>query len=491
MGAYHRFRRRWVERGRMEGVALRPAGAIADLDAPVTYADLDRRARAAAGWLQAHGIGPGDVVALQLPRCLALLELQLGALALGATTLALNDRYPPAERAYYLEDARPRLAVLADTLPLSRLRAELDATPPLPLDALPERDEDALAALMYTSGTTGRPKGAMISHRNLMATVTALDAAWGWTADDHLLHALPLFHIHGLFVAQYGALYAAATTSWVERFDARRVLELLEARRCSVFMGVPTFYHRFLSLPADVVVDLSAMRLFTSGSAPLPAADMEAFHRRFGHRILERYGMTEVGIVLSNPLHGARVPGTVGFPLPGVQARITDPETGRFLPPGAVGELRVRGPGVIAGYLGLPEQTDAALGDGWMHTGDLAVMDPDGRFSIVGRQSELIITGGFNVYPREVEAVLQGAPGVAEAAVVGVPDPDLGERVVAAIVVDPRRAPSGLDLAAIRDHARRHLAPYKCPKELRVVQDLPRNAMGKVQKRRLAESFHR
>jgi len=491
VGAYHCFRRRWVERDRLDAVAVQPAGPIPDLAGPVTYAQLDRRTRAAAGWLRARGVGPGDVVAVQLPRCLALLELHLGALALGAATLALNDRYPPAERAFYLDDARPKLKVLADALPLERLRAELDATAPLLLAALPEPSDDALACLMYTSGTTGRPKGAMISHGNLLGTVRALDAAWGWSADDHLLHALPLFHIHGLFVAQHGALYAGATTSWADRFDAGRILDLLGARRCTVFMGVPTFYHRFLSLPADVAPDLSpdlsAMRLFTCGSAPLPAADMDAFEERFGHRILERYGMTEVGIVLSNPLRGARVPGTVGFPLPGVQAKITDRDTGAPLPPGEVGEIRIRGPGVISGYLGLPDQTAAALGDGWMHTGDLGVVDEEGRFSVVGRLSELVITGGLNVYPREVENVLRAFPGVAEAAVLGVPDDDLGERVVAAVVADPWAG--GLDLDALAAHARQHLAPYKCPKALRVVQDLPRNAMGKVQKHRLRDTF--
>ncbi len=477
MGFFHELRRR--NQGRFDRVAL--GGDFGDLPPALTYGQLDLRVRRAAGWLRAQGVGPGDVVALQLPRCLAFLELHLACLALGAATLPLNDRYPQAEVDFYLADARPRLAIL-----MKEVRPVLDAADPLPLDQLPEPDDDALACLLYTSGTTGRPKGAMISHGNLQATVAALHQAWRWSPDDHLLHALPLFHIHGLFVAQHGALYAGARTTWVERFEPCGVLELLAEHRCTVFMGVPTFYHRFLSLPANNDPDLSAMRLFTSGSAALPAADMEAFRDRFGHTILERYGMTEVGIVLSNPFDGQRVPGTVGFPLPGVQARITDPVTGAPVGPGQVGEIRIQGPSVIAGYLGLPEQTAQALGDGWMHTGDLGEVDEDGRFRIVGRMKELVISGGLNVYPREVENVLREFAGVAEAAVVGLPDADLGERVVAAVVP---RDDARIDLDALAAFARQRLAPYKCPKQLRLVAELPRNAMGKVQKHRLVEQW--
>lgn len=453
----------------------------------ITYRALSARLARARGWLRSQGVGPGDGVALQMPRCPAFLELHLAALSMGAWTLPLNPDHTGPEVDFALGDARPRLAVLPAALAVTagvprvaagRVRAALDAAPAAPAVDVPG---ETLACLCYTSGTTGTPKGARISHDNLASTVQALHTAWAWTADDVLLHVLPLFHIHGLFVAQHGALYAGATAVWLPRFDAAAVLAAIERHRATVFMGVPTHHARLLALPPGVTADLSSMRLFTSGSAPLPARDHAAFRARFGHELLERYGMTEVGIVLSNPYAGPRVPGTVGFPLPGVTVQVVDRETGEPAPDGAVGELWIRGPGVISGYHERPEATARALAGGWMRSGDLATRAPeDGRLRIVGRTGDMVISGGLNVYPAEVEAALAEHPGVAEVAVIGIPDPDLGERVVAAVV--PR---SGVTAAELLEHARGHLAGYKRPKELRLVDGLPRNAMGKVQKHRL------
>lgn len=478
MSLYQALAARWT-------VPARPA--LHAEDRTVSYAELEQRVARAAGWLAAHGVEEGDVVALQLGKTLAFVELHLAALALGAATLPLNPTYTDREVAYYLRDSKAKLAVLPApaAAALGRtsaagLRGALDAASPVPLPArLPP---ETPAVLCYTSGTTGEPKGAVITQRNLLATVVALHSAWRWGPGDHLLHVLPLFHIHGLFVAQHGALYAGATTTWMPRFDAEGALRLLEEERCSVFMGVPTHYARLLALPASVTADLSAMRLFTSGSAPLPARSHEAFSARFGHRILERYGMTEVGIVLSNPADGERRPGAVGFSVPNAQLEIRDPEIGQPVAPGSVGELFHKGPSVIAAYLGRPEQTAATIQDGWLRSGDLGYRDPDGYVHLVGRSKDLILSGGMNVYPPEVEAVLLELDAVQHAAVVGIPDDDFGERVVAAVVL---HAGAALDPAAAVAHARAHLAPYKCPKAVRVVDALPRNAMGKVQKARI------
>ncbi|MCK6506514.1 AMP-binding protein [Myxococcota bacterium] len=502
MGLYHAIQRRWADpealhaaHGVRRRIALGGESELSDLPpGGLCYADLELRVRGAAGMLRGLGLRGGDVVALQLPRSLALVELLLGALGIGAAVLLVNDRAAVPELRFLVEDSGARLAVVLDpaavgglpcrVLPVAEVRERLDQA--TVVDSLPEPDDEALAALMYTSGTTGRPKGAMLSHKNLLATIQALHQAWGWSVHDHLLHALPLHHIHGLVVAQLGALWAGARTTWMSRFDAAGALTLLQRERCTVFMGVPTFYHRFLSLPQDARFDLSSMRLFTCGSAPLPAADLVAFRDRFGHTILERYGMTECGIVLSNPLEGERRPGSVGFPLPGVHLRIVDPATGRRCETDEVGEIRLRGPSVTRGYLGRAEQTAEALVQGWLHTGDLARADADGYVHVVGRIKELIISGGFNVYPGEVEAVLQQAPGVAEAAVLGLPDADLGERVVAALVARPGRL---VEPEAVLSFARQQLAAYKCPREVVLLQELPRNAMGKVQKNLLARDW--
>ncbi|MFK7929068.1 MAG: GNAT family N-acetyltransferase [Myxococcota bacterium] len=486
MSWYQRMRSSWMP----------DKTAIVTTDTTLTYAELHARVERAAGWLAEQGARPGDVVALQMPRGLPFLELHLGALASGVVTLPLNPAYTPSEVDFYLRDSRAVLAVL----PKGAVAGDPDVTRVVAVgaglrDALNDSTAhrlpsdvpaDTTAMVLYTSGTTGRAKGAVLSHGNLQATVEALHGAWGWSSDDVLVHALPLFHVHGLFVAQHGALRAGATTHWMDRFDAANALDTLVGCKGTVFMGVPTFYNRLLNLPVESTWNLDHVRLFTSGSAPLPAIDHERFQARFGHRILERYGMTEVGIVLSNPLHGERRAGTVGFPLPGVSIRVVDEETRRLCPPSQVGEIEIRGPSVFSGYLRLPERTSEVLVDGWMRSGDLGRIDEDGYISIVGRSKDMILSGGLNVYPSEVEARLRSHQAVRAAAVVGASEPDLGERVVASVVLKDEATVRPIDLI---QWCRSTLAPYKCPKSIRYIDALPRNAMGKVQKSALRSSW--
>ncbi len=466
MSVVQQWRRSW----RPDHVALvLPDGVT------VSYGELERRVGQAATWLGARGIGPGSVVAMQLPKDRRFLELHLALLGIGATTLPMNTQYTAAEVSFLVDDAGADLVLVDDgapdpgrpALPLAAIDySELEPTP------LPDNvDPDVLGVLCYTSGTTGRPKGARIPQRALEAGVEALHGAWGWRGDDVLLHSLPLFHIHGLFVAQHGVLRAGATAVWMDRFDATEALQRIVEHQVTIVMGVPTFYHRFLQ--HEGAVDVSSVRLFTSGSAPLPARDHERFRTRFGAAILERYGMTEVGIVLSNPLHGARRPGSVGHPLPGVGLRITG-DDGEDVIRGEVGEVRIQGPSLFEGYHGRPEATMAAIGDGWMHTGDLGWQDEDGYVHLVGRQTDMILRGGLNIYPPEVETVLLQVDGVSEAAVFGLPDPDLGERVAVAWAGGaPREA---------LEAALQTLAPFKRPVVFLPVDALPRNTMGKVQK---------
>ncbi|MFT4626722.1 MAG: malonyl-CoA/methylmalonyl-CoA synthetase [Myxococcota bacterium] len=481
MSTWSRWQRGWV--------AEHPA--LITTEGTLTYGGLTQRVARAAGWLRGRGVTQGNVVALQLPRCLAFLELHLACLAIGAATLPMNDRYTAREVAFLLDDSDARLAVLTDRVaaelgrgvPASSARGELDSAPEDALDAVVS--PDTLAVLCYTSGTTGRPKGACILHRNLIATVEALHTAWRWCSDDVIVHALPMYHIHGLFLAQHGALRAGAVAVWLDAFTADAALGALARHHGTIFMGVPTFYHRLLQV-ADPLPDLSSVRLFTSGSAPLPAQVHREFEARFGHRILERYGMTEVGIVLSNPYDGERRPGAVGFALPQVEAKVIRAD-GVRADVGEVGQICIAGPSVCAGYLGLPDRTASAIVDGWMHTGDLGRVDADGYFHVVGRSKDLILVGGLNVYPRAVESVLCDHPGVAEAAVVGVPDADLGERVVAAVV--PRGVYGSVDPNALAAWCRERLAAYKCPRAFHFVLELPRNNMGKVTKQVLRDRF--
>jgi malonyl-CoA/methylmalonyl-CoA synthetase len=469
----------------------------------LTWRALDTLADRAVGVLRSLGVPPGAVVAGLLPRAPEQLALFLGCLRHGCAWMPINARATARELEAQARDAgasrvwvpaamADAVAALGDAVCLAEdLPALLARTPP---SAGPDPLADAPALACATSGTTGRPKIALLSHGNLFATVEALHDAWAWRPDDRLVHALPLDHIHGLVVAQLVACRAGAEAVWMPHFDADEVFRAVRETRATVLMGVPTFYHRFMALPAERASDLRSLRLATCGSAPLPAPLLEAFAERFGVRILERYGMSEVGIVLSNPWIGARVAGAVGSPLPGVRARVVDAD-GADVPDGVPGELLLSGPSVFDGYLrlvdGAPTRDRSCFvagpdGASWMRTGD-AVTREDGVYRVVGRLKEMIITGGSNVYPAEVEAVLAEHPGVAEVAVFGVPDDDLGERPVAAVV--PRGG--GVTGAELVAWARARLAPYKVPRAVTLRDALPRNAMGKLVKGELVASWGR
>ncbi|MBU9697102.1 malonyl-CoA synthase [Rhodobacteraceae bacterium HSP-20] len=455
-----------------------------------------------AGALAALGLGKGDRIAVQVAKTPEALAIYGAAVALGAVFLPLNTAYTAAEVEYFLGNATPRIfvcdsgtaAALAPVAERNGARLlTLDAAGRGSLSDLADGAEplarvaacgpDDLAAFLYTSGTTGRSKGAMLSHRNLLSNAEVLVREWRFTAGDVLLHALPIFHTHGLFVASNVALLAGARMIWLPGFEAGAVLAALP--RASVMMGVPTFYTRLLDEAGLDRALVGHMRLFVSGSAPLLAETHEAWEARTGHRILERYGMTETNMNTSNPYEGERRAGTVGHPLPGVELRIL--VEGREAAVDEVGMIEVRGPNVFVGYWQMPEKTREELRpDGWFITGDLGKRDADGYVHIVGRAKDLVITGGYNVYPKEVELLLDEVPGVAESAVIGVPHPDFGEAVFAVLVPERGTAlEAGAVLAAIADR----LARFKQPKAAVVVEALPRNTMGKVQKNVLRESY--
>jgi len=448
----------------------KPAFLLSD-GAQVSYAELEAGAAQVAGHLVASGVAPGDRVGLQTDKSVEAVMVYLGALKAGAAFLPLNSAYTHAEVDYFIGDAAPRVFITD----AEAFRTEADAADPLL--ATVERADHHLASLIYTSGTTGRSKGAMLSHGNLAANARALHQAWGFTGDDVLLHALPIFHVHGLFVAMHCAFLSGAPMVWLPKFDDAQVLGGLA--KSTVMMGVPTFYTRLLVNPQFTRELTAHMRLFISGSAPLLESTFAEFEDRTGMRILERYGMSEAVIITSNPLDGARIPGSVGFPLPGVDLRIAGGEE--------TGVLEIKGPSVFSGYWEMPEKTaEAFTADGFFITGDVGRQDPDGRVWISGRAKDLIISGGYNVYPKEIELVLDELAGVAESAVIGVPHPDFGEGVVAVVIGQPDRMG---DEAAMIAQCRRQLAPYKSPKRIVVVDALPRNTMGKVQKNLLRERF--
>jgi len=470
-----------------------------------SYADLDRESARIAGALTARGAKPGERVAAQVDKSPHALFLYLACLRAGCIYLPLNTAYPERELDYFLADAEPAVVVCrppAEAM-LRGIAARRSDACLLTLDAAgrgslgdagadlaPEfetvaRTPDDPAAILYTSGTTGRPKGAVLSHGNLAANAITLHQTWGFRPGDVLLHALPLFHTHGLFVACHCALLNASPMIMLPKFDLTMVKQALP--RATVMMGVPTFYTRLLADPGFGPEDCAAMRLFISGSAPLLEQTFSDFRERTGHTILERYGMTEAGMVTSNPLLGERKRGTVGPPLPGVTLRVVD-ESGRPLPAGKVGAIEYRGPNVFKGYWRRPEQTaEEFTADGYFRSGDLGCIDRDGYLSIVGRGKDLVISGGYNVYPKEVELVIDALAGVMESAVIGLPDPDFGERVTAVVVRRPGAPP--IDADAIRTAIKPLLAGYKTPKEFHFVDRLPRNAMGKVQKKTLREQF--
>lgn len=466
----------------------------------LTYEGLRVGAARYANALESLGVKPGDRVTVQVEKSVGNVLLFLAVLKAGAVYQPLNTAYTPAEVEYFVGDAMPSLVVcdpareealrpIAETAgaKLVTLGAEGKgsladaATAALPEHATVARGADDLAGLLYTSGTTGRSKGAMITHDNLASNLLALHAVWGFRPGDVLLHALPIFHVHGLFVALGTAFLNGSEMLWHDRFDVGRLIADLP--RASVLMGVPTFYTRLLSRDDFTAEACRNIRLFVAGSAPLLAETHRAFEARTGHKVLERYGMTETGMITSNPYEGERRPGSVGYPLPRIEVRIADPE-GRVLEAGGIGVIEVRGPNVFKGYWGMPEKTRQEFRDGgWFITGDLGQMEPDGRVSIVGRAKDLIISGGFNVYPKEVEDAVDALPGVAESAVIGVPHPDFGEGVVAVVTGNPVAEAEMLGVLQER------LAKFKLPKRIFVVDELPRNAMGKVQKAELRKRF--
>jgi malonyl-CoA/methylmalonyl-CoA synthetase len=477
----------------------------------VTYAELYQLSLQAAGYLRSLGLQSGDRVALQLSKGLEFILLHLAAIHLGAISLPLNTAYPAAEVEYFLRDsgarfffaletARDRLEPLVHELPELRGTVFLNPEEPNQLASLigrfpctnltlPASHPDDTAVIIYTSGTTGRPKGAEITHGNLTANLDALHMTWGWQSDDVLLHVLPIFHIHGLFVALHGALNAGATALLMREFDAHKALETLIDRHCTVFMAVPTIHQRLLDLPDADQFDLSQLRLITSGSDRLPDAVFTGFQKTFGYTLLERYGMTETGINCSNPLNGERRMGSVGMPLPGVEMRIANSEDRHSLRDGEIGEVQLQGPSIFKGYWKQPQKTaEAFTSDGWFRTGDLGFRTADGYLTLCGRSKDLIISGGLNIYPPEVERVLAEHPSVAACTVIGCPDREWGERVTAVVVLNPGEPVSGEALIAF---CRRRLAAYKSPKAIHIVDRLPRNAMGKVQKAELRRDLCR
>ncbi|MDX6751669.1 malonyl-CoA synthase [Geminicoccaceae bacterium 1502E] len=469
-----------------------------------TYADLVELSGKVANALAARGVQPGDRVAVHVEKSPENLFLYLGTVRAGAVYLPLNTAYTPAEMEYFLGDAEPRVVVCrpaereaieplagkigAEVLTLGQdgegSMAEAIAASPAEF-AEPERSREDLAAILYTSGTTGRSKGAMLSAGNLASNAEVLAGYWRFTAEDRLLHALPIYHTHGLFTATNTIISAGASMLFLPRFDPDSVFAMLP--RATAMMGVPTFYTRMLADPRLTREACARMRLFVSGSAPLLAETHRQFEERTGHAILERYGMTETNMNTSNPHDGERRPGTVGFPLPGVELRVADPETGKHLAQGEIGVLEVKGPNVFKGYWRNPEKTMAEFRvDGFFITGDLGMVDERGYVHIVGRGKDLIISGGFNVYPKEVESEIDGLPGVVESAVIGVPHPDFGEGVVAVVVPEPGAKPAEADITG---PLAGRLAKFKQPKKVFFVDALPRNTMGKVQKNVLRESY--
>jgi malonyl-CoA/methylmalonyl-CoA synthetase len=472
---------------------------------PLSYTDLD----AATGRLQSRladlGVEPGDRVMVQVDKSNEAVLLYLACLRSGAIYIPLNTAYTAAEVEYFMGDATPHLFVCRPSTQesLTSVTARVGVSHLLTLDtdgsgslldgltgldpdpAVVVRHSDDLAAILYTSGTTGRSKGAMLSHGNLQSNAEVLHSYWHWQdSQDVLLHALPIFHVHGLFVALNCALLGASPIHFLPRFDVDTLLKYLP--ESTVMMGVPTFYTRLLDNPAFSTDSCHNMRLFISGSAPLLAETHRAFETRTGHRILERYGMTEAGMITSNPYEGERLAGTVGFALPGISVRITDNQ-GKELPRGQTGVLELSGPNLFKGYWQMPEKTATEFrDDGWFITGDMAVMDESGRISIVGRAKDLIISGGFNVYPKEIEGEIDQIPGVKESAVIGLPHGDFGEGVTAVVVPDGSLELSESDILT---PLQERLARFKQPKRIYLVPELPRNTMGKVQKALLRETY--
>src|SRR6478672_9054859 len=470
----------------------------------ISYGDLIARAGQMANVLVSRGVKPGDRVAAQTEKSVPGLVLYLAAVRAGAVYLPLNTAYTLNELEYFIGDAEPSLVVCdpARAEGIGAIAAkvgarvetlgadgngsltEAAAKAPAQFETVARADDD-LAAILYTSGTTGRSKGAMLTHDNLASNSYSLVDYWRFTKDDVLIHALPIYHTHGLFVASNVTLFARASMIFLPKFDSEAIIKLMA--RATVLMGVPTFYTRLLQNPALNKQTTRHMRLFVSGSAPLLAETHREWFARTGHAVLERYGMTETNMNTSNPYDGDRVPGAVGHPLPGVSVRVTDPETGKEVSRETIGMIEVKGPNVFKGYWRMPEKTKAEFrDDGFFITGDLGKIDGKGYVHIVGRGKDLVISGGFNVYPKEIESEIDAMPGVIESAVIGVPHADFGEGVTAVLVCS-----KGADVteASVLKALDGRLAKFKMPKRVFVVDELPRNAMGKVQKNILRDTY--
>lgn len=473
----------------------------------ISYGRLHQESARYARLLISLGVQPGDRVAVQVKKSPQALFLYLGCLRAGAVFLPMNDAYQRHEIGYFLCNASPRIFVcrpqnrsladevataggVAHVLELSDngegTLSEAAATQPDTFDTVTRCAND-LAAILYTSGTTGHPKGAMLSHGNLAANALVLHRFWGFKPGDVLLHMLPIFHAHGLFVAIHCALLNGSPMLFEPQFDSVRAIKLLP--KATVFMGVPTYYVRLLAEEGFTKELCTGMRLFISGSAPLLKETFDEFKSRIGHAILERYGMTEGGMFTSNPYDAERRGGTVGFPLPGTTIQIVD-DSCAPVKTGEVGNILVKGPQVFVGYWGMPEKTrDEFTEDGFFSTGDMGQMDEEGYITIVGRSKDLIITGGLNVYPKEVEEMIDDMPGVLESAVVGLTNTDLGEMVTAVVVRQKNAAGEAVTGAGITTFLKNNLAGFKVPKQIHFVDELPRNAMGKVQKSVLRDRY--
>ncbi|WP_316238592.1 malonyl-CoA synthase [Bradyrhizobium sp. SZCCHNR1015] len=470
----------------------------------ITYGDLIARAGQMANVLVARGVKPGDRVAAQTEKSVSGLVLYLATVRAGGVYLPLNTAYTLNELDYFIGDAEPTVVVCDPSKAegigalAAKVGAKVETLDASGRGSLTEaadkadkafttvpRGADDLAAILYTSGTTGRSKGAMLSHDNLASNSLTLIDYWRFTKDDVLIHALPIYHTHGLFVASNVTLFARASMIFLPKLDPDLIINLMA--RATVLMGVPTFYTRLLQNPRLSKETTSHMRLFVSGSAPLLADTHREWFARTGHAVLERYGMTETNMNTSNPYEGERVPGAVGFPLPGVSVRVTDPETAKELARDEIGMIEVKGPNVFKGYWRMPEKTKSEFrDDGFFVTGDLGKIDKQGYVHIVGRGKDLVISGGFNVYPKEIESEIDAMPGVVESAVIGVPHPDFGEGVTAVVVRHP-----GADVseAGVLKGLDGRLAKFKMPKRVFVVDELPRNAMSKVQKNVLRDQY--
>jgi len=472
-----------------------------------SWRDLERATAMMANLLQSLGLPAGSRVAVQVEKSVEAMMLYLATLRAGYVFLPLNTAYQSAEIEYFIGNAEPAVVVCSSknfgwvskiafkagtqnvfTLDDDRSGSLLDRAAHCSDQHAPAvMQEDDLAAILYTSGTTGRSKGAMLSHGNMLSNARILKDYWGWKKGDVLIHALPIFHVHGLFVAIHGALINGSKMIWLSRFDPKLVVKKLP--EATVFMGVPTLYVRLLAEPGLNREACRNIRLFIAGSAPMLIETFNEWQQRTGHTILERYGMSETAMLTSNPYQGGeRRGGTVGFALPGVSLRVQG-EEGQTLPVGEIGGIQVKGPNVFKGYWRMPEKTrEEFTEDGYFKTGDVGKIDEDGYITIVGRSKDLIISGGYNVYPAEIEGYINDMPGVAESALVGVPHPDFGEVGVAVVIPKPAVT---LDAGQIVAALKSKLANFKIPKQCFVVSELPRNTMGKVQKNVLREQYKR